>query len=65
MIHPGLMAISEVKNDSLALISGVNSGLDDECFSDNGGNETDCISVYNDNVGKNGLTDVLNDKDSW
>ncbi|EER29788.1 hypothetical protein CPC735_000440 [Coccidioides posadasii C735 delta SOWgp] len=59
------MAISGAEDNSLASISGVDSGLGDKCFLDDGGNETDCTSVCNDDVGKDGLTNVLDDKHSW
>ncbi|OJD10005.1 hypothetical protein ACJ73_09982, partial [Blastomyces percursus] len=57
------MAISGAEDDPL--ISGVDSGLGDECFSDDGGHETDCTSVCDDDVGKDGLTNALDDKHSW
>lgn len=59
------MAISGAEDDPLASISGANSGSGDECFPDDGGNETDCTSVCDDDVGKDGLTDVLEGDHSW
>ncbi|KAI1913309.1 hypothetical protein LOZ12_002725 [Ophidiomyces ophidiicola] len=56
------MAISGAENDPLALISDVDSGLDDEYFSDDEGHETDYISVCDDDVDKD---DLINNDDDW
>ncbi|KMP08272.1 hypothetical protein CISG_09751 [Coccidioides immitis RMSCC 3703] len=63
MIHPGSMAISGAEDDPLASISCADVSVDDECFSDDGGNETDCTSVCDE--GKDGLPDVLEGDCFW
>ncbi|KAL1954717.1 hypothetical protein VTO42DRAFT_770 [Malbranchea cinnamomea] len=60
------MAISGAEDHSLASAFSTDRSSGDECFSDDGGNDTDCISVCDDDDVGNGLAaDVLEGDRSW